>query len=67
MVEGVSLGNKFMLTGDISLRFHIADASRPDEFEPLLDATFDVSTALADITKKATGQAKIRLCICVDL
>lgn len=55
------------LTSRVSLRFHVFLPVWPDVREPLLDATFDVSTTLAHVTKQPTGQAKIRLCICVDL
>jgi len=55
------------LTSDVSLRLDEFRGIRANISKPLLDATFNVSPALAHITKQASGQAKIRLCICINL
>ena len=67
MIVGVVVEEKIRLTSDISLRLDVFQVVWFNELEPLLDTTFDVPTALAHVAKQSPGQAKIWLCVCIDL
>jgi hypothetical protein len=67
MIVGVIVEGKIRLTSDISLRLNMFQVVWFNELEPLLDTTFDISAALAHVAKQSPRQAKIRLCVCIDL
>lgn len=55
------------LTTDVSLRLDKLVVVWFDKAKPLLDAAFNVASALSHIAKQSSGQAKVRLGICEDL